>query len=148
MAKNSSFISEYDQDDLRDPDMTTIAAGHPAIGTASSDILGEEKNFPTLEPGFDLLSDDWFRVEKPSFDGENESINLISTTTAKNRKNNVMKQKSLSKTAESLAAAAPEMIESEKEATTSEKFMLYYPISGTPFFSFHPKLEIASIVKK
>ena len=30
----------------------------------------------------------------------------------------------------------------------NNKFMIYYPISGKPFFSFSPKLEIADIVKK
>ena len=52
----------YNQDDLRDPDMTTIGTG----GIASAAILQPEDNknfpFPTLEPGFDLLSDDWFQV--------------------------------------------------------------------------------------
>ena len=39
--------------------------------------------------------------------------------------------------------------ESDKKSKRNpEKFVLYYPLSGTPFYSFNPKLEIASIVKK
>ena len=39
--------------------------------------------------------------------------------------------------------------ESDKKSKRNpEKFVLYYPQSGTPFYSFNPKLEIASIVKK
>ena len=36
---------------------------------------------------------------------------------------------------------------SKKREIDPEKFMLYYPVSGTPLYSFHPKLEIASVVK-
>ena len=36
---------------------------------------------------------------------------------------------------------------SKKREIDPEKFMLYYPVSGTPLYSFHPKLENASVVK-
>ena len=48
--------------------------------------------------------------------------------------------------------ATQNMIEEKEMEVTqkanSDKFMVYYPISGPPFLSFSPKLEIAGIVKK
>ena len=67
------------EDDLRDPDMTTVTMETGTGGTASAAILSnnlpsvsptlsqnnndvnnEKFPYPTLEPGFDLLSEDWF----------------------------------------------------------------------------------------
>ena len=96
------------------------------LGTGTAAVLDEKFPYPTLEPGFDLLSDDWFQNQV-----ENRTIlpnhqDLLYDDDHDN-----------------------EILEEEKMlATTSDKFMLYYPISGTPFLSFTPKLEIASIVKK
>lgn len=104
--------TDVNEDDLRDPDMTTVGTG-----TASSALLSNSDPFPTLEPGFDLLSDDWFQANKEK---QEDSIQQTMSTEDSNI----------------------------DKASATDKFMLYYPISGTPFFSFHPKLEIASIVKK
>ena len=96
------------------------------IGTGTSAVLDEKFPYPTLEPGFDLLSDDWF--------DNNVVENRTSNPNLQNQ--------------DLLYDDNIEEVEEKMLATTSEKFMLYYPISGTPFLSFTPKLEIASIVKK
>ena len=53
---------EYNEDDLRDPDMTTVSgtgSDFSGTGIASSAVLRPEFPYPTLEPGFDILSGTW-----------------------------------------------------------------------------------------
>merc|ERR1712228_566666 len=112
------------EDDLRDPDMTTVS-----IGTGSSAVLddaAEKFPYPTLEPGFDLLSDDWFQQQQQQLNQTDKQ--MTPATTAADNSDQQMR-------------------------ASSDKFMLYYPGSSagikTPFL--YPKFEIAveaSIVKK
>ena len=50
--------------------------------------------------------------------------------------------------ATTILASTQSSDKSKKRDADPEKFMLYYPLSGTPFYAFHPKLENDSIVKK
>jgi hypothetical protein len=159
---------DFHADDLRDPDMSDVITesiqNKPVTtGIASSDIFkdstttttkaffhddpDEEKySYPTLEPGFDLLSDDWFRENSEKLDEtqnwhQPEVVDLVGehTPTSTTRR---------SRTDNSVNAIINNDVNKNNFERSLEKYVLYYPISGTPFFSFHPKLEIASIVKR
>ena len=56
--------------------------------------------------------------------------------------------KDLDKVATQNMIEEKEMEDEVTQKANSDKFMVYYPISGPPFLSFSPKLEIAGIVKK
>jgi len=138
--KDFDNYENFNQDDLRDPDMTTIGTG--TSGIASAAILNPENEnfqFPTLEPGFDLLSDDWFQVNVTETAIKENEVNDDAMMTKENLK--------AALEATTIMASTQASDKSKKREIDPEKFMLYYPVSGTPLYSFHPKLENASVVK-
>ncbi len=105
----------------------------------------ESYPFPTLEPGFTLLSDDWFKENTiDNADNKQQSFNDSPPEEPMTELSRSVARQVVS----SRKSRAKPRLTSKVFKPPKEEFMLYYPISGSPFFSFRPSLELASIVKK